>query len=250
MSQLPADSESNTMPEVAPLDPPSERVQALLDELAQGQHADEVSDLVGELFEVPPHVFFSQHPEARVVVHRAVAEAVTHPRTTVEGSPGYEAALDLLQAGYVQAGRSDLTAAEQALGAQARAIAQAMTFAATKPRGVDPSGHDDRVDDVAYSTAPPQQPEPVKVYCAPHCQACNATVRSLSKAGVPFDKIELESLDPGERAQVVAGHRQAPVVHAPGVGVWDGHRPTELEKVAAQHAAGPGRSGAERGGPM
>jgi glutaredoxin-like protein NrdH len=244
MSQIPADPEPSSVPEVAPLAPPSERVQELIDELELGQHAHDVTDLVGDLFEVPPHVFLRQHPEARALIHRAVAEAISHPRTTVEGSPGYEEALDLLHAGYVQAGRGDLAAAEQALGAQARAIAQAMTFAATTRPAADPNVADaPAADDTKNPPVPEPAMEPLKVYCTPHCQSCNATVRSLEKAGVPFEKIELEDLGPQEYQAVVAGHTTAPVVHAPGVGVWSGHRPTQLDQVIAQRANIPGPNG-------
>ncbi|RMI13248.1 glutaredoxin family protein [Cellulomonas triticagri] len=91
------------------------------------------------------------------------------------------------------------------------------------------------------------EPERVRVYSAPHCPQCAATVRTLTKAGVPFDKIDLGDLDDGERARVTAGHTTAPVVVAPGVGTWSGHRPTRLEALTAQHATKPSAGGP--GGP-
>lgn len=104
----------------------------------------------------------------------------------------------------------------------------------------------DETDQPPVETDPDDR-EVVKVFCAPQCLACDATVRSLTKAGVDFERIELESLDPQERAEVVAGHLQAPVVQAPGVGTWDGHRPTQIERLIATRS-GP-ETDLEPGGP-
>ncbi|WP_263120718.1 glutaredoxin family protein [Cellulomonas sp. RIT-PI-Y] len=103
----------------------------------------------------------------------------------------------------------------------------------------------DRPDRTDAQSSTPDRPEPVTVFSSPHCQACAATKRSLDKAGVPFEAVDLGDLDPAEREQVVAGHTTAPIVHAPGIGTWSGHRPTQLDALIAQRraASAPGAPG-------
>lgn len=115
---------------------------------------------------------------------------------------------------------------------------------------------------LAAGDGPEPQPEPdveakpeaetVKVYSSPHCQQCAATERSLKKAGVRFVKIDLGDLDGDQRAEVVAGHTQAPVVHAPDGQVWSGFRPDRIAGLTAgvvptpQVEPGPGPVGPAR----
>ncbi len=98
--------------------------------------------------------------------------------------------------------------------------------------------------------AVPQTPK-VTVYSAPGCQPCAATKRSLDKAGIPYEEIELAGLDEEERARVVEGHTSAPIVRAPGIGTWSGHRPSQIEQVIVQQAAATtaGRTGPTTPGP-
>lgn len=284
--------------------PPAPHVAAALAEVRTGAHVQQVNELVGAMFQVPTETFFDQHPQARELVYRAVAEEVTAAET---GSDHFEAAMDVLEAGFLRAGRSWSSPADAARVTQARRIASDLTAAAAQvpvaergpvepdvararrperrrteaelelgylmdeyreaatrdldaldaetqdpwdlPNPYSPDAgtvFDPEVDagdylrdetDQPSVAAQPDDAEVVKVFCAPHCPACDATVRSLTKAGVQFEKIELESLDPQERADVVAGHQQAPVVQAPGVGTWDGHRPTQIERLVATRSA-------------
>jgi glutaredoxin-like protein NrdH len=210
---------------------PGEQVQARLIELRAGQHQEQLEQLVGDCFEIPAARLFTQYPELREVTYRAVAEEIVNPTTTLTGNETFEAAMDILEAGYLRPGHPWTTLDQEHQGQQARAIARALTERATA------------------EPARSEGTQPVTVYSAPHCQQCAATERSLTKAGVPFVKIDLAELDDAARARVVEGHSTAPVVHAPDVGVWSGHRPTQLEKVATQHAASVPDTGRGLAGP-
>lgn len=68
---------------------------------------------------------------------------------------------------------------------------------------------------------------PVTVYSKPNCQSCNATYRSMDRAGVVYDVVDI-SQDQGARDFVMGlGHMQAPVVVA-GDQNWSGFRPDRI----------------------
>lgn len=79
----------------------------------------------------------------------------------------------------------------------------------------------------------------ITVFTKPHCPQCDATKRQLTKQGLPFETVDLES-HPDILAQLrEAGFMQAPVVIAPDAS-WTGYRPDlirELAKQAQQVAA-------------
>ena len=71
----------------------------------------------------------------------------------------------------------------------------------------------------------------VTVYAKPLCVQCDATKRALTKAGVPYDLVDLTE-DDDARAMVSAlGYAQAPVVIT-DEDHWGGFRPDKIKALA------------------
>ena len=78
------------------------------------------------------------------------------------------------------------------------------------------------------------EPE-VIVYTKPNCVQCNATYRSLDKAGIPYKVIDLTQ-DAAAMEKVSAyGYRQAPIVEA-GSEHWCGFNPGKLKQLEEIYA--------------
>ncbi len=72
----------------------------------------------------------------------------------------------------------------------------------------------------------------ITVYSKPRCVQCDATHRTLKRAGVPFVSVDV-SVDREALDYIVGlGYQQAPVVIA-GEEHWSGFRPDRLAAVAA-----------------
>jgi glutaredoxin-like protein NrdH len=79
----------------------------------------------------------------------------------------------------------------------------------------------------------------ITVYTKSACVQCQATRRSLDKAGLAYATVDLDA-DAEALAQVVAlGYRQAPVVMAGG-DHWSGYRPDRIAALADRAAQGGG----------
>lgn len=77
----------------------------------------------------------------------------------------------------------------------------------------------------------------ITVYTKPSCVQCNATMRALKKAGLPYDTVDLTEDAEALEAVKALGYQQAPVVMAGG-DHWAGFRPDKIKSlVAAQSDA-------------
>lgn len=75
----------------------------------------------------------------------------------------------------------------------------------------------------------------ITVFTKHHCPQCDATKRQLTKLGLAFETVDLES-NPETLAQLqAAGFRQAPVVITPDAS-WTGYRPDLIRALAKQTA--------------
>lgn len=69
------------------------------------------------------------------------------------------------------------------------------------------------------------------VYAKPLCVQCDATKRALTKAGIPYDLVDITE-DDDARAKVTAlGYAQAPVVITDEEH-WGGFRPDKIKALA------------------
>lgn len=73
----------------------------------------------------------------------------------------------------------------------------------------------------------------VTVYGKPLCVQCDATVRALTKAGIPHAVVDVTE-DPDALARIKAlGYMQAPVVIVDGGAEhWSGFRPDKIKALA------------------
>ncbi len=84
-------------------------------------------------------------------------------------------------------------------------------------------------------TLAPNPPAVLTVYSKPSCVMCNATYRTLDRAGVHYEVIDIAE-DAAARDYVKElGHLQAPVVITPDGGHWSGYRPDRI-KAFLEHA--------------
>ena len=71
----------------------------------------------------------------------------------------------------------------------------------------------------------------ITVYTKPSCVQCTATYRSLDKAGMTYDVVDI-SQDAAARDYVMAlGYLQAPVVFVDAATHWSGYRPEKLKTL-------------------
>ena len=74
---------------------------------------------------------------------------------------------------------------------------------------------------------------PIAVYTKPACVQCNATVKALDKAGISYQKIDVNE-NPEARDYVLSlGHLALPVVHVSPTVHWAGFRPDRVADLAA-----------------
>lgn len=70
----------------------------------------------------------------------------------------------------------------------------------------------------------------ITVYTKPACAQCKATIRALTKAGIPYTTIDI-TVDMEARDYVMSlGYLQAPVITA-GTESWSGFRPDRIKKL-------------------
>lgn len=76
----------------------------------------------------------------------------------------------------------------------------------------------------------------ITVYSKPACVQCTATKKSLDRAGLDYEVVDI-SLDDEARDYVMAlGYVQAPVVVADG-DHWSGFRPDRIKALSATAAS-------------
>lgn len=76
----------------------------------------------------------------------------------------------------------------------------------------------------------------VTVYTKPACVQCSAVFRALTKAGIPFNEIDLTT-DGDARDYVMSlGYLQAPVVYAGPANHFAGFRPDRINQLKSQAA--------------
>lgn len=80
-------------------------------------------------------------------------------------------------------------------------------------------------------------PEDVTVYTMPACPRCEATKRALTRAGVPFETVDLASRPDLAEELKAKGFREAPVVVA-GELAWCGFRPDRIRALTRACATG------------
>jgi glutaredoxin-like protein NrdH len=89
------------------------------------------------------------------------------------------------------------------------------------------------------------------VYSKPNCVQCNATYRSLDKAGVEYDVVDI-TLDPDARGYAMSlGHLSAPVVVVTkpdgAITSWGGYSPDSIKAfVETYRVEHPAPAGAVR----
>ena len=93
--------------------------------------------------------------------------------------------------------------------------------------------------DVATALTTPQPthdaPSPdVTIYGLPNCVGCAATERTLNKAGIPYDKIDLTDRPDLVEMFKAQGLTQAPIVETNG-DRWSGYRPDKLKAHNLHH---------------
>lgn len=71
----------------------------------------------------------------------------------------------------------------------------------------------------------------VKVYSKPGCPPCDSTKRALTRAGIPFDIIDLAQTPEAFDEIASLGYRQAPVVVANDAH-WAGFQPSKIDALA------------------
>jgi glutaredoxin-like protein NrdH len=75
----------------------------------------------------------------------------------------------------------------------------------------------------------------VTVYTTPSCQQCTMTKRKLTRAGIPYESVDLTE-EPATLEEFKAlGFSAAPIVRAKATGgtvhVWSGFRPDLIDKL-------------------
>lgn len=71
----------------------------------------------------------------------------------------------------------------------------------------------------------------IVVYSKPNCVQCTATIRTLNKAQLPYEVVDL-SADPEALESIKAlGYQQAPVVFV-GHEHWAGFRPDKIKALS------------------
>jgi len=74
---------------------------------------------------------------------------------------------------------------------------------------------------------------PITVYTKPACVQCNATVKAFDKAGISYQKIDVNE-NPEARDYVLSlGYLALPVVHVSPTVHWAGFRPDRVADLAA-----------------
>jgi glutaredoxin-like protein NrdH len=72
----------------------------------------------------------------------------------------------------------------------------------------------------------------VIVYTKPDCAQCTATFKTLDKAGINYQKIDITE-DPEAREYVMGlGYRGAPVVYVSPAVHWSGFRPDRIRGLS------------------
>ena len=82
----------------------------------------------------------------------------------------------------------------------------------------------------------------ITVYSKPACVQCHATTKALSKAGVPFNVVDISQDDEARDYVMGLGYLQAPVVVA-GDSHWSGFRPEKVRDAVSAVKAAQGQSG-------
>ena len=74
---------------------------------------------------------------------------------------------------------------------------------------------------------------PITVYTKPACVQCNAIVKAFDKAGISYQKIDVND-NPEARDYVLSlGYLALPVVHVSPTVHWAGFRPDRVADLAA-----------------
>ena len=74
---------------------------------------------------------------------------------------------------------------------------------------------------------------PITVYTRPACVQCNATVKAFDKAGISYEKIDVNE-NPEARDYVLSlGYLALPVVYVCPTVHWAGFRPDRVADLAA-----------------
>jgi glutaredoxin-like protein NrdH len=74
---------------------------------------------------------------------------------------------------------------------------------------------------------------PIKVYTKPACMQCNATFRTLDKAGISYEKIDVTQNAEAREYVMSLGYLAMPVVYVSPTQHWSGFRPDRLGSIAA-----------------
>ena len=76
----------------------------------------------------------------------------------------------------------------------------------------------------------------VTVYTTPTCSRCDLTKKAFTKAGVPFDIIDVSENEQALEMVKALGHSSAPVVVVEGIENWSGFRPDHIARTASLFA--------------
>ena len=71
------------------------------------------------------------------------------------------------------------------------------------------------------------------VYTKPACVQCNATVKALDKAGISYEKIDVNENAEARDYVLSFGYLALPVVHVSPTVHWAGFRPDRVADLAA-----------------
>lgn len=73
----------------------------------------------------------------------------------------------------------------------------------------------------------------ITVYTKPACVQCNATFRTLDKAGISYEKIDVTQNAEAREYVMSLGYLAMPVVYVSPTQHWSGFRPDHLGSIAA-----------------
>lgn len=75
------------------------------------------------------------------------------------------------------------------------------------------------------------------LYTKPGCVQCTALARSMTRAGIEFDIVDISEDQDAFDLVVGLGFRQVPVVIADGIDPFSGFNPAKVEELAQVSAA-------------
>lgn len=74
----------------------------------------------------------------------------------------------------------------------------------------------------------------ITVYSTPQCPQCKMTRKSLDRAGITYEEVDLATDAQALEYVKTLGYTQAPVVVA-GQGHWSGFRPDKIATLSSAH---------------